>query len=434
MAIPPLTDPELSDRPPVEGRRRFRAGERSLLRNRDFVRLWTAETVSQVGSQVSTLALPLLAITTLHATKFEVGALTAVEFAPFLIVGLPAGVIVDRHRRRPVLMLGDLGRAIALFSIPLAWWLGWLRLAQLFVVVFITGVLTVFFDVAYQSYLPALVDADQLGDGNAKLQVSDSGAQIAGPGLAGSLVQLVGAPVSVLADAISFVLSAASVSRIRSSEPPVDAPAKEDRASMRSQIAEGLRYVLGHPVLRGVAGCTATSNFFSSMSVAVIIYYLARSLHYRAGVIGLLFMIANLGFFIGATISGRVERALGLGRTIWLSILVGEIGGVVVGFSPRVHAFPWLAGGLLLTALGGPIYNIAQVSYRQAITPNHMLGRMNASMRFMVWGTMPLGALAGGVLGTVFGLKTTLIIAGIGGLLSVLFVLTKPVREVVSVA
>src|SRR5262249_14235587 len=160
---------------------------------------------------------------------------------PFLLVGLPAGVIVDRRRRRPVLMFGDLGRAVALFSIPFAWRMGWLTLAQLFVVVFVTGVLTVFFDVAYQSYLPALIEADQLGDGNGKLQMSDSGAQVVGPGLAGSLVQLVGAPASVLADAISFVLSAGSVSRIRRAEPPVDAPPEDGHPSMRGQIAEGLR-------------------------------------------------------------------------------------------------------------------------------------------------------------------------------------------------
>lgn len=430
MAVPPLTEPDAT---PVEPRSRFTTGARSLVRNRDFVRLWSAETVSQLGSQVSQLALPLLAITTLHATKFEVGALTAAEFAPFLIVGLPAGVVVDRHRRRPVLIAGDIGRAVALFSIPLAWWLGVLTLVQLFVVVFVTGVLTVFFDVAYQSYLPALVDADQLGDGNAKLQMSESGATIAGPGLAGSLVQIVGAPASVLADALSFVFSAGFVWRIRRVEPPVESH-EGTHQSMRKQIAEGLRYVLGHPVLRGVAGCTATSNYFSSMSAAVIIYYLARSLDYSAGVIGLVFMVANVGFLTGAAIAGRVERALGLGRTIWVTILVSELGGVVVGFSPRTHAFAWIAGGFLLTALGGPIYNISQVSYRQAITPDRMLGRMNASMRFMVWGTMPLGALSGGVLGTVFGLKTALIIAGVGGMLAVLFVLTKPVRELVAVA
>jgi MFS family permease len=384
--------------------------------------------VSQLGSQVSLLALPLLAIKTLHATTFQVGALSAVEFAPFIVVGLQAGVIVDRRRRGPVLIAGDIGRAIALISIPVAWWLGVLTLAQLFVVVFITGVLTVFFDVAYQSYLPALVDRDQLGDGNAKLEMSRSGAEIAGPGLAGSLVQLVGAPAAVVADAVSFVLSAIGVLSIRREEPPVRRAEPTDRPTMRSEIAQGLRYVLGHPALRLIAGCTATSNYFHSMLSAVLLVYLVRTLHYSAGLIGLLFMISNLGFLTGAAISGRVQRRLRLGPTILTSILISEIGSLVVGFSPVRFAFGWIVGGMLLFAFGGPIYNIAQVSYRQAITPNEMLGRMNATMRFVVWGTMPLGSLTGGLLGTVLGLRPTLAIAGAGGMLSVLWALGRPVR------
>jgi MFS family permease len=412
----------------VEIPARQNASERSLLRNRDFVRLWTAESVSQLGSQVSLLALPLLAIKTLHASTFAVGALSAVEFAPFLIVGLPAGVVVDRRRRRPVLIFGDVGRAIALISIPVAWWLGVLTLAQLFVVVFITGVLTVFFDVAYQSYLPALVDEDQLADGNAKLEISRSGAQIAGPGLAGTLIDLLGAPVAIVADAVSFVLSAISVLFIRRAEPPVEVPLATEKRTMRSEIAEGLRYVLGHPALRLIAGCTATSNYFNSMLQAVLLVYLVRSLHWSAGVIGLMFMIANIGFLVGAATAGRVQRWLRLGRTIWVSIVVSEVGGLIIGFAPRQRAFAWIVAGSLLASAGSPIYNIAQVSYRQAITPNRMLGRMNATMRFMVWGTMPLGSLTGGLLGTLLGLRPTLMIAGLGGLLAVLWVLFAPVR------
>jgi MFS family permease len=405
-----------------------RPDERSLLRNPDFVRLWTAESVSQLGSQVSLLALPLLAIKTLHASTFGVGALNAVEFAPFLLVGLPAGVLVDRRRRRPVLIAGDVGRAIALFSIPVAWWAGWLTLGQLFVVVFVTGVLTVFFDVAYQSYLPALVDRDQLNDGNAKLEMSRGGAQIAGPGLAGALVQIFGAPAAVVADAASFVLSATAVLFIRRAEPRVARSTTVERSTIRADIGEGLRYVLGHPVLRAIAGCTATSNYFSSMLMAVFLVYLVRVLHYSAGLIGLIFVFANVGFLVAAAIAGRVERRLRLGRTIWLSIFVGQIGGLAVAFSPSDHAFPWLVAGMLLFSSGGTIYNISQVSYRQAITPNRMLGRMNATMRFMVWGTMPLGSLSGGLFGTVLGLRPTLVVAALGGLLSVLWVLTGPVR------
>jgi MFS family permease len=186
--------------------------------------------------------------------------------------------------------------------------------------------------------------------------------------------------------------------------------------------------VLGHPALRAIAGCTATSNYFSSMLDAVLLVYLVRALHYSAGLIGLIFVFANVGFLVAAALARRVERWLRLGRTIWVSILVGQIGGLAVAFSPREHAFPWLVAGMLLFSSGGTIYNISQVSYRQAITPNRMLGRMNATMRFMVWGTMPLGSLSGGLLGTVLGLRPTLVIGALGGLLSVLWVLATPVR------
>jgi MFS family permease len=415
-------------------RARLHASERSLVRNRDFVRLWTAESVSQLGSQVSLLALPLLAIKTLDASTFAVGAMRAVEIAPFLLVGLQAGVVVDRRARRPVLIVGDVGRAIVLMSIPVAWWLGVLTLAQLFVVVFLTGVLTVFFDVAYQSYLPALVDRDQLADGNSKLQMSESGAAIAGPGLAGTLVQLVGAPAAVVADAVSFVLSAASVLFIRRAEPPIDPTPTAERSTMRAEIGEGLRYVLGHPALRAIAGCTSTSNLFSSMLTAVLLVYVVRTLHWSAGLIGLFFMLGNVGFLTAAAFAGRVGRSVRLGTAIWVSILVGQIGFVIVAFAPRRYAFPWLVAGMVLFAAGGTIYNISQVSYRQAITPNRMLGRTNATMRFVVWGTMPIGSIAGGVLGTVFGLRATMMIAAIGGMLSVLWALAPPVRSLETLA
>ncbi len=415
-------------------RPRLNTTERSLLRNPDFVRLWTAESVSQLGSQVSLLALPLLAIETLHASTFAVGALRAVEIAPFLIVGLPAGVIVDRRARRPVLMAGDIGRALVLMSIPVAWWLGVLSLAQLFVVVFLTGILTVFFDVAYQSYLPALVDRDQLSDGNGKLQMSESGAAIAGPGLAGTLVQVVGAPAAVVADAVSFVLSAASVLFIRRTEPAIEATPSSERSTMRADIGEGLRYVLGHPALRAIAGCTSTSNFFSSMLMAVLLVYVVRSLHWSAGLIGLFFMLSNVGFLTAAAFARRVGRWVRLGTAIWVSIFVGQVGMLVVAFAPKTHAFPWLVGGMVLFAAGGTIYNISQVSYRQAITPNRMLGRTNATMRFVVWGTMPLGSIAGGVLGTVVGLRPTMMVAAVGGMFATLWALAPPVRSLETLA
>ncbi len=407
---------------------------RSLLRNRDFVRLWTGETISQLGSQVTLLALPLMAITILGATTFQVGVLQAAEFLPFLLIGLPAGAIVDRMRRRPVLIAGDVGRALLLLSIPVAYWTGWLSLAQLMIVVFLTGVLTVFFDVAYQSYLPALIDRDQLADGNAKLEISRSGAQIAGPGLAGVLVQWLTAPVAVLVDALSFGASAAAVLAIRTRESPPAAAGDGDdpapRTTLRHEIREGLRYVLHHPHLRAIAGCTATSNLFGALLQAVFLVYAVRSLGFSAGTIGLIFMIGNVGFLVGATLAGRITSRLGLGHTICWSIFVSGLGGVLIALAPRSAALPWFIVGWAVMSFGNPIYNIDQVSYRQAITPRRMQGRMNATMRFMVWGTLPLGSLLGGVLGTTLGLRPAMVIGGCGGMLAVLWVVLSSVRDI----
>ena len=266
----------------------------SLWRHRDFMRLWSAETISQVGSQVTLLALPLAAILILDATAFEVGALSSIEFAPFLLVGLPAGVWVDRLRRRPILIAGDLGRAVVLASLPIAYWLDALTMPHLYAAAFLTGIFTVFFDVAYQSYLPSIVERGQLTEGNAKLEISRSGAQLAGPGIAGALVEVLTAPVAIAVDAVSFLGSALFVARIRRPEPEVPASPAEDRPRMRSQIMEGLRYVLGHPLLRPIAACTAVSNLFSAMVTAILILFAVRELGLTAGMIGIALGIGNV--------------------------------------------------------------------------------------------------------------------------------------------
>ena len=395
------------------------------------MRLWSAESVSQLGSQVSLLALPLVAITVLHATTFEVGALTAVEFSPFVLFGLPAGAIVDRHARRPILIWCDIGRAVALASVPVASAFGVLSYGQLLVVVFVTGSLTVFFDVAYQSILPAIVERHELTDGNAKLEVSRSAAQTAGPGLGGLAVQWVGAASAVTADAASFVASALLIRGIRAQEPPI-APVDPTTSPLRAlggEIREGLRYVLGHRVLRLIAGSTATSNFFSAMTEAVYLLYAVRERHYSAGLIGLVFTLGNLGALAAAVTTERVTRRLRLGRAIALGMLLSGVGTLLIGLAPTAHTVVYFVVAWLLFGYGGTLYNIDQVSLRQAITPPRMLGRMNASMRFMVWGTMPFGSLAGAALGSVIGLRPTLVLAGIGGMFAFGWVVTRPVLE-----
>ncbi len=370
---------------------------RSLWGHRDFVRLWSAESVSRFGSQVSLLALPLIAITALHTSTFQVGLLSTMEFLPFVLIGLPAGVWVDRLRRRPVLIAADLGRALALASIPLAHALGVLSMAQLYAVAFATGVLTVFFDVAYQSYLPRLVLPEQLVEGNAKLEISNSGASIAGPGLAGLLIQLLTAPVAVVADAASFLASAAFIGRIRRREPPP--PPARAGGGMRREIAEGLRYVLGHRLLRWTAATTATSNLFSAMTAAILVLYLVRHFGMSPGLIGLVMTVGNAGWLLGATGNARLSRRLGTGRTTVGGIVLCGLGALLVPAAPAGGPVPWLVAAEFLLSLGSTTYNIGQLSVRQAITPPSLHGRMNATMRFMVWGTLPLGSAIGGALG-----------------------------------
>jgi MFS family permease len=391
------------------GRRRER---RSLWGHRDFVRLWSAESVSRFGSQVSLLALPLIAITVLHTSTFQVGLLSTMEFLPFVLVGLPAGVWVDRLRRRPVLIAGDLGRALALASVPLAHLFGVLSMAQLYAVAFVTGVLTVFFDVAYQSYLPRLVRPDQLVEGNAKLEISSSGASIAGPGLAGLLIQVFTAPLAVLLDAVSFVASAGFIGRIRRPEPPP--PPASGGPGMRREIAEGLRYVLGHPLLRWIAASTGTFNLFSSMTQAILVLYLVRHLGMSAGLIGLVMSVGNAGWLIGAAGSGRLSARIGVGPAVLGAAVIGAAGALLVPLAPASWPIPFLIAAMCLQSFGSTVYNIGQLSVRQAITPERLHGRMNATMRFMVWGTMPLGSALGGALGQAVGLRPTLWVAALG--------------------
>jgi MFS family permease len=400
-----------------------------LWRHREFRRLWAGQTISLVGSQVTLLALPLTAVLSLKASPVQMGVLGAVQFAPFLLVGLFAGVWVDRLRRRPILMAADFGRAVLLSSIPAAALLHRLGMPQLYIVGFLVGVLTVFFDVAYQSFLPALVNREALVEGNSKLETSESLARIGGPGIAGALVQAITAPISILVDAASFLVSVFFLRLIRTPEPP--ALTASERRTVWSEIGEGVRVVVGNPLLRGVAGCTATSNFFGNIGQAVYVLYVVRRLGIAPGVLGLIYAVGSVGGLAGAIVVSRVAERLGVGRAIWSAILLGSVAGLLVPLAARPLAFalPLLIVAQSLTGFGSTIYNINQVSLRQTITPDRLLGRMNASMRFIVWGTIPLGSLIGGFLGQGIGLRPTLLIGALGSLLSVLWVLFSPVRS-----
>jgi MFS family permease len=404
---------------------------RSLFRHRDFVKLWSAETISQFGTQVTLLALPIIAATTLNVTPFEFGLLATIEFLPFILLSLPAGVWVDRLRRRPILIAGDLIRAAALSSIPVAFALNSLTIWQLYVVGFINGCATVFFDVAYQSYLPSLVERDQIVDGNSKLETSRSAAQITGPGVAGVLIGAFSAPFAIALDALSFVASALFMFAIRRHETAPEPRLNEqgERPSMRSEITEGLRYVGRHPLLRNIAATTGLSNFFSNVVFSILILYLVRELSFTPELLGLAFSLGSVGFLVGALTANRVARRFGVGPTIVGSALTFGPGALLIAIAPPNLAVPLVAASVFIAGLGGAIYNINQVSLRQAITPERIQGRMNATMRFIVWGTIPIGSTIGGFLGGVIGLHETIWIGAIGGLFVFLPVLLSPVRS-----
>ena len=399
-----------------------------LWRNGAFVSLWSAATVSQLGSQVSLLALPFVAIATLKATTFEVAALGMVNFAPLLIFSLPAGVWIDRVRRRPVMVAADAGRAIALASIPVAYTAGALTIWQLFAVGFFTGTLSTFFDVASTAILPSIVEREHLGDGNAKLQISNQTAQVVGPGLAGTLIGALGAPYAVVADALSFVGSAAFLSRV----PAKDRPERRD-SPMLADIREGLRYILRHPITRPSLAFLTTANFFNSILFSVLLLFAVRKLGLSARQVGLIFTLSNVGSLVAALSTSRLQRRYGFGRVMLVTAFSGWAL-LLIPFAHGATRIPFLVLALLSFGSGAVIHNASSVTIRQATTPNRLLARVAASNRMVVWGTIPIATLLGGVLGTYLGLRTAVLIGASGRALAGMIILASPVRTVRTLA
>ena len=400
---------------------------RGLLRHRDFRLLWGGETVSEFGSQVSLLAIPLVAVGTLAATPFQMGALAAASTLAFLVIGLPAGVWVDRLRRRRVMIVSDVGRVVVLGSIPVAYALGVLHLPQLYVVALASGVFTVFFDVAYQSYLPTLVGREHLIEGNAKLTGSQEVAQVAGPSLAGGLVQAVGGPYAVAVDAASFLVSAVAVGAIRTPE-PAPTVVEGGHPGLRRDIGEGLRFVFGDPLLRAITATTGTSNFFSGIQSAIDVIFLVTVVHASPVVIGLLFAAGGVGGVLAALSASPIARRIGGARATLISSFA-VAGGLLIPLTTPGAGLLFFGAGLFLNSFAVVVYNVNQVSFRQRLCPDRMLGRMNATIRFVVFGLLPIGALIGGVIGTAIGLRPTLWIAISGESLAGLWLLASPIRR-----
>ncbi|MBA3333105.1 MAG: MFS transporter [Actinobacteria bacterium] len=399
-----------------------------LWRHPDFLRLWSAQTISQLGSQVTFLALPLAAILVLDASTFEVALVGVFQLLPFLLLALPAGVWIDRLPRRPVLIAADVGRAVVLLSLPVAYWLDALALPHLYVAGFAAGALTVFFDIAYLSYLPALVERSQLMEGNAKLETTRSAAQVGGPGLAGILVGALTAPVAILVDALSYAVSALLLSRIRH---PEQTGRRESgpETSMRRELREGLSFVFRQPYLRILVLATGGANFFWNIGGGVLIVYLVRTLDLSPAVLGLVLAVGEIGTVVGAVLSGRIARRFGIGRTIVWAALLTNIGILAVPLAPPSRPEPVLMVGFLLGGLFGNIFNVNQLSLRQSITPERLQGRMNSVVRFMYWGPQPVGMVIGGALGSTVGLRETLWFSACGAALAMVPLALNPIRR-----
>lgn len=400
----------------------------SLWRSPDFLKLWFGQTVSVLGSHITGGGLPLLAVINLGASPFQMGLLQAIGSAPVLVFSLVAGVWVDRARRRPLMIAADLGRALLLLSIPLAALLGHLNIWLIYLILALTGSLTVLFNTAYRSYLPSLVGQENIVEGNSKLSLSESAAEIAGPGLTGLLVQTITAPFAILLDAFSFLVSVFSLGFIRKPEPPL--VQVETQQSMLQEAREGIQTVFRQPILRALTVADATNSFFGNFIGVLYALYSIRILQITPAAMGLTIGIGGISSLIGALLAARALRRLRLGHillgAIWIDVLFSFM-------IPLAASFPPLGLALLIASQTGDIFGtiafITALSLRQSITPGRLLGRVNASMELLVAGIGPLGALVGGLLGSVLGIQTTLFIAVFGRLLSGLWIAFSPIRK-----
>lgn len=407
---------------------------RGLWRHPDFMKLWTGQTISVFGSLIGGTALQFTAILLLHASAFQMGLLTAAAVAPGFAAGLGAGVWVDRLRRRPLLISADAGRALSLATIPLAAALGCLTIEQLYVVAFLNSILTVVFDVAYQSYLPSLVGRADLLEGNSKLAASASIAEVGGFGIAGWLVQWLSGPTTILLDAGSFLVSAVSLGAIRLREPaPASAP---DDARMLRDIGEGLRAVWRQPLLRTFAVVTFLLHFCGhGIYGSLVVLYVSRGLGFSPGLLAMTWGVGGISSLLGAMLVVPLTRRLGAGRAMILGLLLGSITGFCI---------PWAQGRtvsavilMILAQLGDgadTIYQINQLSLRQRITPERLLGRVNASIQVIGQGAVLLGALTGGLLGESIGLRPTLFVGASGVLIVAVALACSPLRTLTSAA
>jgi predicted MFS family arabinose efflux permease len=402
---------------------------KQLFRNPRFAWLFTAQTLSVMGSQLGGFAVTVVAVVMLSASEGEMGILNAANTAAFLVVGLLAGAWVDRWVKRRVMIIADLVRMVMMALIPILYFAGSLQIWHLIVIGAVVGVATVFFDVAYQSVIPILFKSEHIAPANSALETSSQISHISGPPIAGSLIAFMTAPVVLIFDAVSFGVSALTLSFIKDDEKPKPL---EDRRPLHKEIAEGVKFVWNEPIIRAVSFCTSSTNLFNTIGTTLMGIYVLRELEISLPVFGLIMTIAGVGGLLGASMSAKLAAWMGEGQLIAVSAFGSAAAFMMVPLTGLVDHF-WAP--FILAAIEFAIsffvltYNITQVSARQRICPKPLLGRMNASIRFFVWGVMPIGALLAGVLGTAFGAFTTIVIGGVGMLFASLFVILHPLAR-----
>ena len=397
-------------------------------RSPDFLKLWTGQAISQMGTGISSAALSYTAIYFLGASPLQMGYLGGAGGAAILIFGLFAGAWADRVRRRPILIASDLARAALLGSIPVAAALHLLNMGHLYVVAALNGILTVLFDVSYRAYVPTLLEPGEMLEGNSKLALTESIPEVAAPGLTGILVSWITAPMTILFDSVSFVVSAVSIALIRRPEPR---PESHATPHLAREITEGLRTAWSHPILRAVSLRTGSAAFFMGFFSSLYMIFAIRGLGLSAALLGTIISIGGATSLCGALLVERVVGRFGYGRTL---IVSAALPGVAVLILPLAHG-PVVVCAAVLTVsqlfdIAWPMYHISEMTLRQAIVPNQLMGRVNAFIDLLFRGILPLGALAGGAIADIIGMRTTLLAAAIGFLLSTLWLVFSPIRHV----
>jgi MFS family permease len=399
---------------------------RSLLRDRDFVLMWGGQTVSQTGSQVTVLALPLVAIVVLNASTFQVGLLSVMTTSAYLFASLPAGMLIDRGSKRRTMLVCDLVALVTLATVPVADAAGILTLAQLYATALVASICSTFFLIAYSSYLPALIPPDRLLEGNGKLSVSQSSAQFAGPSLGALLVGLVGAATAMAADAASFAVSALCLLAIRTREPPAGLTARSQR--LRAQLGVGTSYVLSDPILRKSVAWSGTANFFVIIVETLGPLFLVRGDHVNPALVGVLLALGATGGIAGGLLCQPLARRLGSARLTWLSVTAFTLPGLLIPLAGPGWSMLLFAAGWISWSFGSTLCGVALISYQQRTSPPQLRGQVAAAVRWINWGTLPLGGLTAGALGGVLGVHTMLWIAVVGGCSAGMWLYRSPLR------